>query len=233
MIGFTFSFEIDTPVGYLYISKLNGAILLTKLAVFASGRGSNLKAIFKKIQEGYLSCKIAVLISDNDKAGALEFANENRINTFIVKPKEFQIPEAFGKRLIAILTEHQIDYVLLAGYLKKIPDNVIDHFENRMLNIHPALLPSFGGNGMYGIRVHQAVYDSGAQVSGVTVHFVDKEYDAGPILLQKAVNISECTSPEAIAEKVLAMEHQVYSQAVKILLEKDIRIQGKRVIFND
>lgn len=206
---------------------------MTKIAVFASGRGSNFRAIFKKIQDGYLCCQIAVLISDNTKAGALEFADQNRINTVVVKPKEFQTPEAFGKRLIAILTEYQIDSILLAGYLKKIPDNVIGHFENRILNIHPALLPAFGGKGMYGSHVHQAVYDSGAQVSGVTVHFVNKVYDAGPILLQKAVNISECRSPEAIAEKVLSMEHEVYSQAVKILLEKDIRIQGKRVIFND
>ena len=206
---------------------------MTKIAVFASGRGSNFQAVFKKIREGYLSCQIAVLISDNLKAGALEFAEQKNIDTFAVKPKEFPTPEAFGKRLIAILTEHQIDYILLAGYLKKIPDNVIDHFENRILNIHPALLPSFGGKGMYGIHVHQAVYDSGAQVSGVTVHFVNKVYDEGPILLQKAVDIRECQSPEAIAEKVLAMEHQVYSQAVKILLERDIRIQGKRVILND
>lgn len=206
---------------------------MTKIAVFVSGRGSNFQAIFKKIQEGYLSCHVAALISDNQKAGAIEFAEQNHIDTFVVKPKEFQTPEAFGKRLIAILKEHQIDYILLAGYLKKIPDNVIDHFENRILNIHPALLPCFGGKGMYGNHVHQAVYDSGAQVSGVTVHFVNKVYDEGPILLQKVVDIRECQSPKAIAEKVLAVEHQVYSQAVKILLERDIKIQGKRVILND
>jgi phosphoribosylglycinamide formyltransferase-1 len=206
---------------------------VTKIAVFASGKGSNFRAIFNKIQEGYLSCQIDVLISDDAKAGALVFAEQNGIHTNIVKPKEFQTPETFGERLLAILTEHQINYILLAGYLKKIPDNVIDQFENRILNIHPALLPAFGGKGMYGSHVHQTVYDSGAQVSGVTVHFVNKVYDEGPILLQKAVDIRECHSPESIAEKVLAMEHQVYSQAVKILLEKDIKIQGKRVIIND
>jgi formyltetrahydrofolate-dependent phosphoribosylglycinamide formyltransferase len=206
---------------------------LTRIAVFASGRGSNFQAIYKKVQEGYLNCHIDVLICDNAKAGALEFADQNKISTYVVKINEFPTPDAFGEKLIGILTEHQIDYILLAGYLKKIPDTVIDHFENRILNIHPALLPAFGGKGMYGSHVHQAVYDSGAQVSGVTVHFVNKVYDEGPILLQKAVDIRECHSPESITEKVLAMEHQVYSQAVKILLEKNIKIQGKRVIIND
>ena len=206
---------------------------MTQIAVFASGRGSNFSAIHKKIKEGYLSCQVSALISDNSKAGALEFAEQNNISTYVVKPREFPSPDSFGKRLIGILTEHRVEYILLAGYLKKIPDNVIDRFENRIINIHPALLPAFGGKGMYGIHVHQTVFDSGAQVSGVTVHFVNKVYDAGPILLQKAVNIRECQSPEAIAEKVLAMEHQVYAEAVKILLEKNIRIQGKRVVIDD
>jgi phosphoribosylglycinamide formyltransferase-1 len=206
---------------------------LTQIAVFASGRGSNFRAIVKKIQEGFLTCQIAVLISDNSKAGALEFAERNDISTYVVKPRESPTPESFGKRLIDILTEHQVDYILLAGYLKKIPDNVIDRFENQIINIHPALLPAFGGKGMYGIHVHEAVFDSGMQVSGVTVHFVNKEYDAGPILLQRSVDIRKCQSAEEIAEKVLEMEHQVYPQAVKILLEKDIQIRGKKVIFND
>lgn len=206
---------------------------MTQIAVFASGRGSNFRAIFKKIQEGFLTCQIAVLISDNTKAGALEFAKENNISNYVVKPGDFVTPDFFGEHLIGILSEHQVEYIILAGYLKKIPDRVIDRFENRIINIHPALLPAFGGKGMYGIHVHQAVFDSGAQVSGVTVHFVNKEYDAGPILLQKSVDIRNCRSAEEVAEKVLEMEHQIYPQAVKILLEKDIRLQGKRVIFND
>ena len=206
---------------------------MTRIAVFASGRGSNFQAIYKKVQEGYLNCRVEVLICDNSKAGALEFAKQNNISNYVVRINEFPTADAFGEKLIGILTEHRIDYILLAGYLKKIPDNMIDHFENRIVNIHPALLPAFGGKGMYGSHVHQAVYDSGAQVSGVTVHFVNKVYDAGPILLQKAVDISECRSPEAIAEKVLEMEHQIYTEAVKMLLEKNIRIQGKRVMVND
>lgn len=206
---------------------------MTKIAVFASGRGSNFKAVYQKIKEGFLNCEISVLISDNSKAGALEYARLNHISNFIVAPKEFPTPEAFGNRLIAILTDHEVKYILLAGYLKMIPENVVDHYENRMLNIHPALLPAFGGKGMYGMRVHQAVFDSGAQFSGVTVHFVNKEYDAGPILLQKTVDIRRCQSPEKIAEKVLAIEHKIYSEAIKILLEKNIQMKGKRVFFDD
>lgn len=206
---------------------------MTKIAVFASGRGSNFRAIYQRIQEGFLNCQIAVVISDNSKAGALEFARQNHIQTFTVAPGEFPTSVAFGKRLIAILTDRQVDYILLAGYLKMIPENVVDHYENRMLNIHPALLPAFGGKGMYGMHVHQAVFDSGAQFSGVTVHFVNKEYDAGPILLQKTVDIRRCQSPEEIAEKVLAIEHRTYSEAVKILLEKNIQLKGKRVFFDD
>ena len=114
-----------------------------------------------------------------------------------------------------------------------IPENVVDQYENRMLNIHPALLPAFGGKGMYGMRVHEAVFDSGAQFSGVTVHFVTKEYDAGPILLQKTVDTRHCQSPQEIAEKVLAIEHKTYSEAVKILLEKNIQFTGKRVFLDD
>jgi phosphoribosylglycinamide formyltransferase-1 len=206
---------------------------LTQIAVFASGRGSNFRAIFEKIKEGFLACQIAILISDNSNAGALEFAEQNNIPAYVVKPREFPTPDSFGKRLIGILTDHKVEYVLLAGYLKKIPDNVIDYFENRIINIHPALLPAFGGKGMYGIQVHQAVFDSGAQLSGVTVHFVNKEYDAGPILLQKSVDIRRCRSAEEIAQKVLDIEHRIYSQALKILLEKQTRVQGKRVIFDD
>ncbi|MFQ5583647.1 MAG: phosphoribosylglycinamide formyltransferase, partial [Calditrichia bacterium] len=132
-----------------------------------------------------------------------------------------------------ILAEYNVNYIILAGYVKKIPDNLIDQYQNRIVNIHPALLPAFGGKGMYGMHVHRAVFESGAQYSGVTVHLVNNEYDAGPILLQKVVDIHDCQSPEEIASRVLAVEHRVFPDALKILLEKNIEIRGKRVIVND
>ena len=206
---------------------------MTQIAVFASGKGSNFQTIFKKIQEGYLKCEISVLISDRPGTGALEFANHNGITTYIIKQKSFNSPSEFDEKLLEILIKHHINYIILAGYLKKIPDNVISHFQNKIVNIHPALLPAFGGKGMYGMHVHDAVFNSGAQFSGVTVHLVNKDYDAGPVLLQKAVDICQCESAEEIAAKVLAEEHRIYSDALKILLEKKIVIKGKRVIIND
>jgi phosphoribosylglycinamide formyltransferase-1 len=206
---------------------------LTQVAVFASGKGSNFRVIYKKIQDGYLKCNISVLISDRSEAGALEFADQNGIASYIVKPISFSSPREFGEKLLEILAKHHVKYVILAGYLKKIPDNVISQFQNKIVNIHPALLPAFGGKGMYGRHVHEAVFNSGVHFSGVTVHLVNNEYDAGPILLQKVVDIHQCQSAEEIAEKVLAEEHQVFSEALKILLEKKIDIKAKRVIVND
>jgi len=205
---------------------------VTSLAIFASGKGTNFRAIHKKVLEGHLPCNIPLLITDNSKAGALEYAEQCGIARHIVPPKQFQSSELFGTKLIEILTGYAIDYIALAGYLKMVPENVVSFYENRILNIHPALLPSFGGRGMYGMRVHEAVFDSGAQYSGVTVHFVNNEYDSGAILLQKAVEIKTCKTPEEIARKVLKHEHLVYSDALKILLEKKFRINGKRVFFD-
>lgn len=206
---------------------------MTQIAVFASGRGSNFRAIYQKIEQGYLPCRISVLITDRPGAGALHFAKEKGIPNYVVAPKTFSSPQAFGGKLLKILAEYNVNYIILAGYLKKIPDNLIDQYQNRIVNIHPALLPAFGGKGMYGMHVHQAVFESGAQYSGVTVHLVNNEYDAGPILLQKVVDIHDCQSPEEIASRVLAVEHRVFPDALKILLEKNIEIRGKRVIIND
>jgi phosphoribosylglycinamide formyltransferase-1 len=206
---------------------------VTNLAIFASGKGSNFRAIHKKVLEGYLPCNIPLLISDKSKAGALEYAEQYGIARHVVPPKQFESAEVFGTKLIEILTGYQVDYIALAGYLKMVPGNVVSFYESRILNIHPALLPAFGGKGMYGMRVHEAVFKSGARYSGVTVHFVNNEYDCGPILLQKVVEIKNCRTPEEIAHKVLKQEHKVYSDALKILLEKKFRIKGKRVFYND
>ena len=204
---------------------------MKKLAVFASGRGSNFQTIFQHIREGYIPAQITALISDREKTGAAQFAAENRIPVFVVKPDDFPTRFAFGEQLLRILNNQQVEFVILAGYLKKIPENTVAAFENRIVNIHPALLPAFGGNGMYGMRVHRAVFNSGAKISGVTVHLVNNEYDAGPIVLQKCVDISDCPSPEAIAEKVLTVEHQVFPEAIKLLLENEYDIANNRVMI--
>lgn len=204
---------------------------MKNIAVFASGRGSNFKKIYQKIQEGELPARIRCLITDNEHAGALSFARENDIPGYVIPPADFTSSRHFGEKLVQVLNSHQTDWVILAGYLKKIPDNVVAAFSNRILNIHPALLPAFGGKGMYGSRVHRAVFDSGARVSGVTIHLVNTEYDAGPIVAQQAVNVENCRSPEEIAEMVLRIEHELYWRTLRKILTTDFEVQGKRVVF--
>lgn len=204
---------------------------MTRITVFASGRGSNFRTIFKKISDGYIPARVVLLITDNNKAGAIAFAAEHDIPVSVVKPNNFQTPEAFGDELLRLMDLHKTELVILAGYLKKIPVNVVNKYRNRIVNIHPALLPAFGGEGMYGLRVHRAVFHAGVKISGVTVHLVNNEYDAGPIVLQKAVNIKDCSSPEEIAAKVLQQEHLVFPEAIKLLIENEIGVEGQRVII--
>ncbi len=204
-----------------------------KIAVFASGRGSNFLKIYENIQKGEVSGEIVCLISDNPQAGAIQFSKDKLISFSIVSPKHFNTPEEFGEEIIKILIHYKVDWIILAGFLKKIPDNVVSKYSNRIINIHPALLPAFGGKGMYGIRVHNAVFQSGAKISGVTVHLVNEIYDAGPIVMQEAVDIEECKSPEEIAEKVLKVEHILYSKAVNKIMTTKFEIVSNRVIFSE
>jgi phosphoribosylglycinamide formyltransferase-1 len=204
-----------------------------KIAVFASGRGSNFVKIYDNIQKGYLTAKIACLISNKSEAGAVEFANDNSIKTYLVVPKNFSTAELFGSELLKILNEHQIDWIILAGYLKKIPDNVVRKYANRIVNIHPALLPAFGGKGMYGMHVHEAVFQSGAKISGVSVHLVNEVYDSGPIVMQKAVDIEHCNSPDDIAKSVLTVEHKLFSEALRKLFTLPYQILNNRVMFTE
>jgi phosphoribosylglycinamide formyltransferase 1 len=199
-----------------------------KIAVFVSGRGSNLKAIFDKVSKQLV--EICAVISDKKDCGAVEFALHNGIKTFLVGTKEAEDFVNYDQ-LISGLEEIGIDLIVLAGFLKKIPDDFIDVFENRIINIHPALLPSFGGKGMYGMNVHKAVFESSAKVSGATVHFVDKIYDHGKIIAQKAVDVTDVNKPEEIAERVLKIEHEILPMVVQKLAEQKIVIKENRVVY--
>jgi len=128
-----------------------------------------------------------------------------------------------------VLYRHQIDFIALAGYLKKLPAAIVREFRNRIVNIHPALLPSFGGKGMYGIHVHEAVLKAGVKVTGVTVHLVDEEYDHGPIVLQRAVEVHDDDTPETLAQRVLQVEHELYPEALQLFAEGRIRVDHGRV----
>ena len=198
------------------------------IAVFASGRGSNFQAILHAIESGLLSARITVLISNKSDAGAMEIARAHNIPTSHLSQKLFQKEDALAEAMLNVLTKQRTECIVLAGYLKKIPVQVIRRFRNKIINIHPALLPSFGGAGMYGHFIHEAVIASGVKISGATVHLVDEEYDRGPIVMQKTVEVVQKDTPESLAKKVLTVEHEIFPIAVKALVEGKVKVEGKK-----
>jgi phosphoribosylglycinamide formyltransferase 1 len=198
------------------------------IAVFASGRGSNFQAILHAIDVGLLPARIVVLISNKSDAGAIEIARAHNISTQHLSQKMFSSEEALADAMLEVLEKEHAEFIALAGYMKKIPAHVIQQYRNRIVNIHPALLPSFGGEGMYGRRVHEAVLASGVKVSGATVHVVDEEYDRGPILLQKTVTIVSDDTPDSLAAKVLKIEHEIFPLVLKAFAEGRVKIEGRK-----
>jgi len=202
-----------------------------RLGVLASGRGSNFEAILKNIERGRLDAEVRVLISNRRDAGALEIARAHNIPAVYLSPSDFPSIEAFDEALLRTFDRYGVNFVILAGYLKKLSPQVVARYRNRMLNIHPALLPSFGGKGMYGIHVHEAVLAHGCKVTGVTVHIVDEEYDAGPIVLQRCVPVRDDDTPETLAARVLKVEHRLYSKAIQLFAEGRVEVRGRRVFI--
>jgi phosphoribosylglycinamide formyltransferase-1 len=198
------------------------------IAVFASGRGSNFQAILNAIDTGFLPARIVVLISNKSDAGAMEIARAHNISTQHLSQKMFPSEEALADAMLDVLEENHAEFITLAGYLKKIPAQVIRQYRNRIVNIHPALLPSFGGEGMYGHRVHEAVIASGEKVSGATVHLVDEDYDRGPIVLQKTVAIAHDDTPDSLAAKVLKIEHEIFPFVLKAFAEGRVSVEGRK-----
>ena len=204
-----------------------------RIAAFASGRGSNIESIIRHIHDGKLNAQLVAVISNNSGAGALQLARDHNIPAFHVSIRQFDDENAFAERLLELLREHQTDLVALAGYMKKIPASIIRAFPGKMLNIHPALLPSFGGQGLYGKFVHEAVLAYGARVSGATVHIVDEEYDTGPPVCQQCVPVYSQDTPESLAARVLKVEHEIYPRALQLYAARKITIKGRRVIILD
>jgi phosphoribosylglycinamide formyltransferase-1 len=196
-----------------------------RAAVFASGGGSNFQSIADACRSGFIAAEIALVVSNIDGAGVLERARSEGIPTLVIRSDQFEAPTDFSDALISQLRAHGIDFIILAGYMKKIPSRVLDVFPNRVLNIHPALLPSFGGKGMYGIHVHEAVIASGAKETGATVHLVDEHYDTGPIILQKRVPVLKTDSPASLAQRVLELEHRLYPEAIQLIIESGFNPQ--------
>ena len=194
---------------------------MVRIAVLISGSGTNLQALIDATKRKYIDGEIVLVVSNRIKAYGLERAKNANIKAECIKDE---------KLLIERLQDEKIDLIVLAGYLAIISEELINLYENKIINIHPSLIPSFSGPGFYGIHVHNAVYKRGVKVSGATIHFVSKEVDGGPIILQKSIDISSCNSPEEIQEKILLnIEHNLLVEAVKLFCDNKLKVENERV----
>ena len=200
-----------------------------RIGVLASGRGSNLQAIIDACKSGYIPGEVVCVISDKKDAFALERARREGIPAIFLDPSKYSSREDYDRALAQTLKEHNVDIVCLAGFMRILTPPFIEEFRNRIMNIHPALIPSFCGKGMYGLKVHKAVLDFGVKVTGCTVHFVTEEVDLGPIIVQIPVMVREDDTPETLSERVLKREHRAYPLAIKLFAEGRLKIEGRRV----
>lgn len=200
---------------------------MLRLAVLVSGGGTNLQAIIDQIRQGGITnAEIAAVISNNRGAYALERARENGIPGLCVSPKDYETREAFNQALLEAVRSVKPDLVVLAGCLVVIPKIMVDACPNRIINIHPALIPSFCGTGYYGLKVHEAVLKRGVKVTGATVHFVDDGTDTGPILLQKAVEVREGDTPKVLQQRVMEeAEWKILPKAIDLIANGRVQIR--------
>ncbi|WP_372518694.1 phosphoribosylglycinamide formyltransferase [Candidatus Ruminimicrobiellum ovillum] len=194
---------------------------MKKLAVLVSGGGSNLQSIIDSTKSGILKniAEVVIVISNNPSAYGLERAKKENIKAVALDYKNMD-KQDYDDKMYKLIKESGADIICLAGYLKKVSDKIVKEYKSRILNIHPALLPKFGGKGMYGHFVHEAVVKAKEKKSGPTVHYVDENYDTGSIILQKEVPVYETDSPEDVAARVLVQEHIIFPQAIKKVIEK-------------
>lgn len=197
-----------------------------RIAVFASGRGSNFRAIHEFLAAmSEPPARVVLCVSNNPAPGAFEYARQEGIATLRSSPKMFPSAGEYETALLDALAGHGIELIVLAGYMRKLPEKVVELYHGRILNIHPALLPKFGGQGMYGAHVHEAVIAAGERESGATVHLVDAEYDTGAIVAQERVEVLPGDTPETLGARVLEAEHRLYPRTV---IEWARKIQGAR-----
>lgn len=205
-----------------------------RLAVLVSGGGTNLQAIIDSIENGTVTnAKIVVVISNNKNAYALERAAKHGIEALSISPKDYEDREMFHQALLATLEERNIDLIVLAGYLVVIPEQMIRKYRDRIINVHPSLIPSFCGTGYYGLKVHEAVLARGVKVTGATVHFVDEGTDTGPIILQKAVAVEPGDTPEVLQHRVMEQaEWKLLPAAIDLIANGRVRVEDGRVFVD-
>ncbi len=201
----------------------------TRLAVLVSGGGTNLQAIIDAIEAGQIPAEIGVVISSRNTAYALERGRQHNVPTCVIRPRDYPDGEACEQALLDCLAAHRTDLVLLAGYMSVLGEGVVARYPNRIMNIHPSLIPSFCGPGMYGERVHREALAYGVKVSGCTVMFVDEGVDTGPIILQAAVPVHDDDTVESLATRVLEQEHRLYPEAVRLFASGCLEVVGRHV----
>lgn len=197
---------------------------MMNIAVFASHGGSNLQAIIDACKSGRLKARVCAVISNNPDAYALERARREGIDNYCLSHKVITDPDELNKKTLDVLVSHDTDIIILAGYLRKLGEPILRRYENRVFNIHPALLPKFGGKGMYGINVHKAVIEAGEKITGVTIHRVNEEYDSGDIVAQTQVEVLEDDTPESLAARVLEREHAFLVEVIGDIIDGRIKL---------
>ena len=198
---------------------------MLRIAVLVSGGGSNLQAIIDGVKDGSLDCEIKYVIADSEKAYGLERARVNGIEAISFDRKEYK--REISNKILELI-KNKVDLIVLAGYLSILDGEILKEFRNRIINIHPSLIPSFCGGGMYGIKVHEAAIKKGVKYSGCTVHFVNEEVDGGEILLQKVVPVLEEDTPKDLQERILIEEHRILPEAIKLISEGKVKIENGR-----
>lgn len=207
---------------------------MLKIAVCVSGGGTNLQAIIDGIEKQTITnAEIKVVISNNKNAYALERAKQHGIEAVCISPKDYESRDAFNEEFLAKLDSYEVDLVVLAGFLVVIPPQMIKEYRNRIINIHPSLIPSFCGTGYYGLKVHEGALVRGVKVTGATVHFVDEGTDTGPIILQKAVAVEEGDTPEILQRRVMEQaEWIIMPQAIDLIANGKVSVSDHKVTIH-
>ena len=208
---------------------------MLRIAVLVSGGGTNLQAIMDSLDSGAITnAQLVTVISNNENAYALKRAENYGVEGLLISPRDFPSREDFNLKLLEALLEREIDLVVLAGYLVVVPPCVIRKFENRIINIHPSLIPSFCGTGCYGLHVHEMALERGVRVSGATVHFVDEGTDTGPIILQKPVKVEQGDTPEVLQRRIMEQaEWVILPKAINLIANGRVKVEGRTVRIDE
>ena len=208
---------------------------MLKIAVLVSGGGTNLQAIIDNIEQGRITnSMISVVISNKKDAYAIERAKNHGISSEVISPKNFNNREEFNRTLLDTINQYKVDLIVLAGYLVILPEILIQAYTNRIINIHPSLIPSFCGPGYYGLKVHEAVLERGVKITGATAHFVDEGTDTGPIILQRCVEVMENDTPEILQRRVMEeAEWKILPEAIDLFANNRLLVSGNKVLRKD